>query len=95
MDFNDILSKATSSLASSMGGSDATYTGEASNGLVKVTINNEMKVLNVDINESIINKEDKEMIEELIVIAFNNALDKYTSKSAEAMSSLFGQLGVK
>ena len=51
------------------------YEGTASNGLVKVTINGDNRVLSVSIDPSILNPDDKEMIEDLIMIAVNDAME--------------------
>ena len=52
------------------------FEGSASNGLVKVTINGENKVLSVSIDPEVIHPEDKEMLEDLVMIAVNNAIEK-------------------
>ena len=52
------------------------FEGAASNGLVKIKMNGEYKVVSVDIDESIINKDDKDMIQDLIMIATNEAVNK-------------------
>ncbi|MBR4421924.1 MAG: YbaB/EbfC family nucleoid-associated protein [Erysipelotrichaceae bacterium] len=69
------------------------FEAEASNGLVKVTVNGENKILSVSIDETILNKEDKEMIEDLIMIAVNNAISKveeYKKEKYGAMGSAMG-----
>lgn len=65
-----------------------TFEGLASNGLVKVIMNGEYKITNVDIDQSIINKDDKEMIEDLIMIASNDA----SKKVDEAKTNKFGSM---
>ena len=64
------------------------FEGKASNGLVKVLINGEFKVLNVDIDESILNKEDKEMIQDLVMIAMNEATQKVDDAKKEKFGSM-------
>ena len=69
------------------------FEAEASSGLVKVTVNGENKILSVSIDETILNKEDKEMIEDLIMIAVNNAISKveeYKKEKYGAMGSAMG-----
>ena len=70
------------------------FTAEASNGLVKVTINGENKLLSIDIDASILNPEDKEMIEELIVIATNNAVEKAENYKKERFGSMASAMGL-
>lgn len=51
-------------------------TGEAGAGMVKAVVNGKKQVVSVDIDESLINKEDKEMLQDLTVAAINNAMEK-------------------
>ena len=71
------------------------FEGVASNGLVKVKCNGDYKVLSVSIDESILNKEDKEMIEDLIMIATNEAIDKVNNQKKEKFGNLAGGLGIR
>ena len=70
------------------------YEGSASSGLVKVVMTGEYKAVSVLIDESILNKEDKEMIEELVVIAINDAAGKINKAIEEGMGSMAGMLGM-
>ena len=72
----------------------AEFEGSASNGLVKVTINGDMRLLSVDISEEILNKDDKEMVQDLLVIAFKNAADKVDAMRNEKLSAATGGLGL-
>ncbi len=72
----------------------AEFEGSASNGLVKVVINGDMRLLSVNIDESILNREDKEMIEDLLVIAFKNAAEKVDAMRNEKLSAATGGLGL-
>ncbi len=73
------------------------FEGTASGGLVKVTISGENKVLSVSIDPSILNPEDKEMIEDLVMIATNDAFKKAEeireSKLGYVQSAAKGFLG--
>lgn len=68
------------------------FEGVASNGLVKVLLNGEHKVLSVDIEKDILNPDDKEMIEELLVIAFNDACEKIKKTQEEKIGKVTGGL---
>ncbi|MBR0418748.1 MAG: YbaB/EbfC family nucleoid-associated protein [Erysipelotrichaceae bacterium] len=70
------------------------FEGSASNGLVKVTINGENKVLAVNIDPSILNPEDKEMIEDLIMIAVNDAIDKADELKKDRFGSMASAMGL-
>lgn len=58
-------------------------TGEAGAGMVKATVNGKKQVLSIDIDESLMTKNDKEMAQDLTVAAINNALDKVEIKAKE------------
>ena len=70
------------------------FEGEASNGLVKVVVNGENKVLSIDIDPSILNPDDKQMIEDLIMIATNNAIAKADETKQSSFGSMASALGI-
>ena len=70
------------------------FEGSASNGLVKVTINGENRVLSVNIDPLILNPDDKEMIEDLIMIAVNNAVDKAEELKKDRFGSMASAMGL-
>ena len=70
------------------------FEGVASNGLVKVTVNGENKVLAVNLDPSILNPEDKEMIEDLIMIAVNDAIGKADELKKERLGSMASAMGL-
>lgn len=61
--------------------------GTSGGGLVKVTMNCRHDVRRVNIDPSLM-EDDKEMIEDLVAAAFNDALRKAESTSQEKMSAL-------
>ena len=64
------------------------FEGSASNGLVKVVVNGEFKVVSVYIDQSILNAEDKEMIQDLVMIAVNEATDKVDKSKKDKFGSM-------
>ena len=67
--------------------------GISGGGIVKITINGKNNVTSVNIDETAIDKNEIEILEDLIVAAFNDARDKIQRKIADEMSSLTG--GIK
>ncbi len=65
-------------------------TGAAGGGMVEVTVTGKSEVRKVKIDPSIIDPEDAEMLEDLIVAAFNDAKSKVEAHVAEQMSELTG-----
>ena len=67
--------------------------GESGGGMVKVIVNGKKTLISVDVNPEIM-KEDKEMLEDLILIATNNAIQKVDDISKEKMSSVTGGMNL-
>ena len=53
-----------------------TFEGTAGGGMVKVVMNGQRQMLEVNLDESVVDPEDIEMLQDLIVIATNEALKK-------------------
>ena len=60
---------------------------------VKVTLNGEGEMQKIEISNEVL-KEDKTMIEDLIVAAHNNAKDQLKSRTAEEISKTAGGFGI-
>ena len=67
--------------------------GESGGGMVKVVVNGKKTLISIDVNPEIM-KEDKEMLEDLILIATNNAIQKVDDISKEKMSSVTGGMNL-
>ncbi len=65
--------------------------GIANNGAVKVILNGEHEMIKIDIDPKLMT-EDKEVLEDLIIIATNNAKKEIEAKSSEEMSKITGGL---
>ncbi len=65
--------------------------GESSGGLVVVKMNGNKEVLSVNIKPEVVDPEDVEMLEDLIVVALNNASAK-VDELKEAKMGKFGGL---
>ncbi len=64
-------------------------TGEAGAGLVKVTMLGSHSVRRVEIDDSLM-EDDKEMIEDLVAAAFNDAVRRVEEQNKEKMGELTG-----
>ncbi len=70
-----------------------TAEGESGAGMVKVTVNGHRQVLTIDMDESLINPDDKEMLRDLIVAATNKAMEAIEIKiKAEMKAATDGML---
>ena len=70
------------------------FEGSASNGLVKVTVSGENKILSIWIDPSILNPEDQEMIQDLIMIAVNDAIEKAEDYKKDRFGSMASAMGL-
>ncbi len=68
--------------------------GQAGGGMVKVQINGQMELQSVKIDPSVVDPEEVDMLEDLIVVAFQDAMSKVSEKQAEMMSQLTGGLPI-
>jgi len=62
--------------------------GESGGGLVSVTVNGAHECKRVNIDASLLEDDDKEMIEDLVAAAFNAAAHKMAGVSKERMSGV-------
>ena len=67
--------------------------GVSGSNSVKVTLNGDGEMIKIDISTDII-KEDKSIIEDLVVAAHNNAKKKLKSKTTEEISKATGGFGI-
>tara|TARA_Y100000294_G_C8291126_1_gene230831 strand:- start:179 stop:496 length:318 start_codon:yes stop_codon:yes gene_type:complete len=96
-DFNKILDKAKE-LESKMKESqekikNISATGISGGNSVKITLNGEGEVIDLDISTEIL-KEDKSIIEDLIKAAHNNAKSQLKTKTSEEISKATGGFGI-
>ena len=66
--------------------------GNAGGGMVTVECNGQQRILSCTIEESLLSSKDSEMLEELLVAAVNQALDKAKDTAAAEMSRIAGGL---
>lgn len=67
--------------------------GESGAGLVKVTMNGQHEVRRVSIDPTLLS-EDREVLEDLVAAACNDAVRKVTAKQQEKMSGMASGLGL-
>ena len=64
--------------------------GEAGAGMVRVTVGGTLRVLACKIDPGLVQSGDNEMLEDLVVAATNQALEKLLEKQAQEMNSITG-----
>ena len=68
--------------------------GNAGGGMVRVEANGHLKLVNVSIEESLLSAADREMLEDLLVAATNQALEKAREALTAEMSKLAGGMSL-
>jgi len=70
------------------------FEGTSGGGLIKVSINGKGEVKKLKIDPTLIDPTDPEVLEDLIVAAFNNAKKEADEATSGAMSSAMGGMGL-
>ncbi|RLC51181.1 MAG: YbaB/EbfC family nucleoid-associated protein [Candidatus Cloacimonadota bacterium] len=68
--------------------------GSAGGGMVKVEMNGKNQVLSLKIDPEVVDKDDIEMLEDLIIAALNEAQDKVSKTSESEMGKLTGGMNI-
>lgn len=61
------------------------FEGVAGGGMVKVVMNGQRQVLDIVLDESVVDPEDVEMLQDLMIVAVNDALKKVEDTTASTM----------
>lgn len=71
------------------------FDGTAGNGSVNVKIMGTGFVKSINIDKSVINSDEKDILEDLIVVAFNNARKAFDEANEKSMTSAAGGVNLK
>ena len=72
---------------------EKSFTATAGGGAVEVTVSGKKEVENVKIQDEVVDPDDVEMLEDLLVAAVNEALEKVDAETTSAMSKFTGGMG--
>ncbi|MBF0140856.1 MAG: YbaB/EbfC family nucleoid-associated protein [Magnetococcales bacterium] len=73
---------------------ETTVVGQAGGGMVEITMDGKQEVRRVRIDPEVINKDDVELLEDIIAAAFNDAQKKVQAMTQEGLSKLAGGLNL-
>lgn len=68
--------------------------GIAGGEMVRVEVSGDMRITNISIEQTLVDTQDKEMLEELVAAATNQALQKAKEAAASAMSDIAGGMNI-
>jgi DNA-binding YbaB/EbfC family protein len=71
-----------------------TVEATAGGGVVKAVATGQQKLVSIDIDPSVIDPEDVEMLQDLVVVAVNDALTKAQELAAQRLSGLTGGMKI-
>lgn len=63
-------------------------------GAVKVRVNGEKEVVAIEIDKEVVDPDDVEMLQDLIMVAVNDALKKIEEEASSEMSKLTGGMNI-
>jgi len=70
-----------------------TVTADTGGGMVKVTANGKQRIMKIEIEKSVVNPEEQEILEDLIIAAVNKALEQAnTMAQAEMQKATQGMI---
>jgi hypothetical protein len=75
--------------------SERSVEGSAGGGMVTVRVNGALALVSVHIDPSVFESPDREMLQDLVVAAVNDAIRRAQAMMAEEMGKLTGGLGLK
>ena len=73
---------------------EKTVTGTAGGGMVEVVANGHQKVLSVMIKPEVVDPADVEMLQDLVLAAVNDAMDKARELAAKEMGAMTAGMGL-
>lgn len=68
---------------------DVIVEAEAGGGMVKVKANGNKQIVSIEMDDDVVDPQDKEMLEDLIVAGVNKALEKAEEASKEKMQEMY------
>ena len=68
--------------------------GSSGGGMIKISLNGKFEMTKINIDKTLLNDDEIDVLEDLILAAYNDAKDKVDAKMNESMSSLTGGLNL-
>ena len=69
---------------------DQEFVVSSNGGAITVTIKGDKRILSIDVDEDLLDKDNKDMLQDMLVIATNEAISKVESELSKAMQGATG-----
>ena len=69
-------------------------TGTSGGGMVKVTLNGKFEMKRLELDKSLINAEESDILEDLITAAYNDAKNKVEAMMSDGMKNVTGGMNI-
>ena len=73
---------------------DKTVEATAGGGMVTVTVNGKKEIVSLKINPEVVDSDDVETLEDLVIVAVNDAIKQADEMMADGMSAVTGGLNI-
>ena len=70
------------------------FEASSGGGTVKITVNGEQEVLKVKVNKDIVDPEDIEMLEDMVLVAVNDAIKQSKDEAKNKLAGVTGGLNI-
>ncbi|WP_100065784.1 YbaB/EbfC family nucleoid-associated protein [Miniphocaeibacter massiliensis] len=70
------------------------FTATAGGGSIEVTVNGKKELVSVNIDQEVVDPDDVEMLQDLIIVAVNDALSKVSETSEKEMGKFTGGMNI-
>lgn len=70
------------------------FEASSGGGAVKITVNGEQEVLKVKVNKDIVDPEDIEMLEDMVLVAVNDAIKQSKDEAKNKLAGVTGGLSI-
>ena len=98
MDINNLLKQAKNIQAdiqkSQKEIKEQIFEGQSGGGLVKMQMHGDFKIKKIDIDPSLLDKSEKDMLEDLLTACFNNVQAQVSEKSKNNMQGMLGEINL-
>jgi DNA-binding YbaB/EbfC family protein len=72
----------------------ATYEASAGGGAIKLAVNGKKEIISLELSEAIVDPDDIEMLQDLLIVAINDAMKQVDEQSDKVMGKMTGGMNI-